>query len=446
MPDSSTASTVATPGSLTLVGHDPLFSRGMNAAIAIGGHYAYIGNRADGSEGHPHPGVLVVDIGDPSELQVVGEIGSPGEGNPGETSRELRVWPEQDLLMVLNFGCDSLAHDCISEFVTPTVRFYDIWGALAAGPKLVSTYRPSRLPHEFFLWQDPADHARALLFLSAPGPGDNLLVTDISQARRGRFREVASWRTSFPDRGPDDVLHSLSVSPDGRRAYLAHLTVGFFILDTSAVARGDRDARIRLVTTLDRRLRWPGPGPHRAVRVPGRNLVLTTDEVYGGAGDRFGCPWGWARLIDVANESEPRVVSEYRVHPFNDESYCSEVAPQRDQHSSFSTHNPTVTGHLAFVAWHSAGLQAFTTDDPRRPSQAAQFLPKALASVATEDPMLSSGPANDVMWSYPNIRDGLIYVVDVRNGLFVLRYEGPHDDEVTQVRFLEGNSNLGDAT
>ena len=50
-----------------------------------------------------------------------------------------------------------------------------------------------------------------------------------------------------------------------------------------------------------------------------------------------------------------------------------------------------------------------------------------------------------VLWSYPIIRNGLIYVIDVRNGLFILRYTGPHPDEVQQITFLEGNSNLGDA-
>jgi hypothetical protein len=35
--------------------------------------------------------------------------------------------------------------------------------------------------------------------------------------------------------------------------------------------------------------------------------------------------------------------------------------------------------------------------------------------------------------------------VDIRNGLYILRYTGPHADEVAGVRFLEGNSNLGDA-
>jgi hypothetical protein len=43
------------------------------------------------------------------------------------------------------------------------------------------------------------------------------------------------------------------------------------------------------------------------------------------------------------------------------------------------------------------------------------------------------------------IRDGLIYVIDIRNGLYVLRYTGPHADEAANISFLEGNSNLGDA-
>jgi hypothetical protein len=50
-----------------------------------------------------------------------------------------------------------------------------------------------------------------------------------------------------------------------------------------------------------------------------------------------------------------------------------------------------------------------------------------------------------VMWSFPIVEDGLIYVVDVRNGLYIFRYTGPRASELDQVSFLEGNSNLGDA-
>jgi hypothetical protein len=77
--------------------------------------------------------------------------------------------------------------------------------------------------------------------------------------------------------------------------------------------------------------------------------------------------------------------------------------------------------------------------------QAGWFSPTPLATVANEDPALSAGPNKVVMWSFPIIRNGLIYIIDIRNGLYVLRYTGPRSDEVDSVSFLEGNSNLGDA-
>ena len=53
-------------GRLTQVGHDPLLNRGMNAAIALNGDYAYIGSRTDGGHaGMPQGGIMVVDISDP---------------------------------------------------------------------------------------------------------------------------------------------------------------------------------------------------------------------------------------------------------------------------------------------------------------------------------------------------------------------------------------------
>src|SRR5205823_12172490 len=51
------------------------------------------------------------------------------------------------------------------------------------------------------------------------------------------------------------------------------------------------------------------PNSHSAVKVPGRQLIVTTDEVYGKfTSPAFGCPWGWMRLISVADESHPTIV------------------------------------------------------------------------------------------------------------------------------------------
>jgi hypothetical protein len=395
-----------------------------------------VGSRTDGS--HPDAGVLVVDISNPANPQVVYQIGSPEEGVAGQTSRELRIWPEQELLLVLNFQCEAGLHDCEQSSLPPNVSFFDISGANAAQPRLIAIYSLPRTPHEFFLWDDPSVDGRALLYVSTPwNVGDNLLVIDISQARNGLFEEVTNW--SAP-RGPrNGTLHSLGLSVDGRRAYLAYLRDGFMILDTSELAEGIPNPQIALLTPLENWPQWSGPGPHSAVKLFGKPYALVTEEVYGR------CPWGWTSLIDITDEAKPKIVAEYKLDPYNTVEHCAETTAERYWSTSFSSHNPTLTKDLAFITWHSGGLQAVSIENPLQPMQIAQFLPEPLPFVEKEDPALSSGPDKVVMWSYPIIKDGLIYVVDIRNGLYILKYHGPFEAEVASIRFLEGNSNLGEA-
>lgn len=430
-------------GSFELVGHNGLMNRGMNAALAVRGDYAYVGSRTDGKAGNANSaGVLVVDVSDPTSPEVVHEIEPPEEGNDGETSREMRIWPAQNLLIVMNLfsNCSELIHMCQPAPGEDNFRFYDISGKNAARPKLVAEYTPSINPHEFFLWQDPRRPQRALLFISTPGGQAQMIVTDISAARDGKFEEVARWSSIA-----EDSLHSVALSPDGKRAYLSHLTGGVLIADTSEVVQGRAKPEIRTLTAPKDAATWDGVDVHSAVKIFGKDYLLTTDEKYGdllralGSG---GCPWGWSHAVDISSESKPKTVAEYKL-PENEQSFCTTDPPRPS--SSYSAHNPTVTRNLAFVTWHSGGLQAIDVSNPKKPAQAAVFVPDPLLFVLQEDPALSAGQDKVVMWSYPIIQDGLIYVVDVRNGLYVLRYKGPFANEVAKLDFLEGNSNLGAA-
>jgi len=179
-------------GSLTQVGHEPLMSRGMNAAMAIHGDYAYIGSRTDGGhEGMPHGGVMVVDISDPTEPTL---LGPPFDAKPGESSRELRVWRSQDILIVLNTNCgvgDTL-HHCTQPSIS-NFRFYDISGANATHPQLLNQFNADT--HEFFLWEDPRNPERALVFagnasstcgIRGGSPSCPFAVWDISPVRNGQ--------------------------------------------------------------------------------------------------------------------------------------------------------------------------------------------------------------------------------------------------------------------
>ncbi len=478
----------ATPGTSSnfqLVGHNPLFNRGMNAAVAISDHFIYIGNRTDNSNRcgvgdprrdatgpdscpHAQPGILVLDIADPANPTLAGMFGTEFAGN-GQTSRELRVWPSQRLLIAMYFSCNTVLHACSSGSDTWRIRFFDL-GDNPRNPPLVATYVPSAKPHEMFLWTDPRDSNRALLWLSTPTTSvdpnsPNLIITDISKAREGTFIEIAkgNWNHMYPgaenptNYDADLAVHSIGVSVDGTRTYLAYLRGHFLILDTSDIASNPLPTgqvlslNGKLLTPIENRPTWGRSSSacssecaesHSAVKFLGRPLALTTDEVYGTFSKAsFGCPWGWVRMVNVAQPSRPQILGEYKIA----KNVCPAEAPATQQFTSYSSHNPTLTNNLAFISWHSGGLQALDISDPSRPDQAGWFSPSPLANVATEDPALSRGPNRVVMWSYPIIRNGLIYVVDLRNGLYVLRYTGPRSTEASGITFLEGNSNLGDA-
>src|SRR3712207_7321940 len=71
----------------------------------------------------------------------------------------------------------------------------------------------------------------------------------------------------------------------------------------------------------------------------------------------------------------------------------------------------------------------------RRPPRSTLFPYTTLfRSVQTEDPALSQGREKVVVWSFPIVKDGLIYVVDVRNGLYVRSEE--HTSELQSRQYL----------
>lgn len=443
--------------SVELVGHSDLLGRGMNAALAIAGNYVYVGSRTDG-EFHEDAGVLIVDVSDPTAPAVVGQIGQPDEALVGMSSRELRAVPDKNWLLVLNFACSPSIHDCRlprSRFPitggaaeTDNIKIYDI--SQPTAPVLIGEHdfnsspaNPDASPHEFHLWRDPADADRILLYVSTPVGPPAMQVVDISDPAN---TTVIATFDPIDDAGLEEprdsaaLLHSVSVTADGRTGFISYETAGMMIIDTSDIADGISDPQIRMLSPIDKRVDYSPPfpdGTHSTVEIPGKPYAILTDEVY--PAPAFpGCPWGWARIVDYSDPTTPFIASEYKVEE-NDPSVCTS-AEGGPNLVTVTAHNTTATENVALISWHSAGLEIVDVSDPTNPSRLLRYRPQPIASVATEDPALSGDPV--LMWSYPIIKDGLIYVVDIRNGLYILRYDGPLADEINDTAFIEGNSNL----
>jgi hypothetical protein len=417
---------------LVIVGHSDLGARGMYAAVAVAGDIAYVGSRND------KKGVLIVDISDPKAPAVVGEIGPPDAALPRMSPRELRVVPDLNLLVVLNMVCGDEQHGCASTGVAEpeNLRFFDISDRL--NPVALSTVnvvgdgiRTARSPHEFYLWRDGA---RVLVFIAAPPGPPSVEVLDATDPRN--VVRAAQWepaREGVVKLSDDYNIHSVGVSPDGATMYVSHLKAGLLLADISDLGN------IHLVTPPPQALTWPplaSKGPHSAVPLVGREHILVlTEEVYP-VPLGPGCPWGYLRTADVSDPTRPVLLGEFKI-PENDPAYCASVAI--DAKLAFTAHNVTATTNLAFVTWYAGGLHVVDVSDPARPVGIAELRPQPLPSVEYEDPTLGAHPVS--MWSYPVIQDKLIYVIDSRNGLYILEYHGKFEEEIAADAFNEGNSN-----
>lgn len=442
-------------GRFEVVGHSDLMARGMNAALAVVGSHVYVGSRTEGAT-HANAGVLIVDVSDPANPKVAGQIGPPDEALYGMTSRELRALPDKKQLFVLNFACSTQIHACSRDTArfpgtfgvaeTDNLKVYDL--SKPTAPALVATHdfgsspaKPTVVPHEFYLWRDPARPDRVLFFFSMPIGPPAFQVLDASDPRNMRL--VATWDPHVNGgleeaRGPNVLLHSVGVTDDGKLAFLSHEGAGLLLLDVHDLAAGAASPSLALTHPVAARVDYSPPalaGTHSAVAIPGRPLAVVTDEVYPKPAFA-GCPWGWARIVDFSKLAAPKVVGEYKVP--EQSGACPDDAAQK--RISYTAHNATVTDHLAFITWHAAGLVALDTTDPAAPRLVARFEPTPIPSVTIGDPAL--GGHQVTMWSTPIIKDGLVYVVDIRNGLYILRYSGFAEGEVRSIAFREGSSNL----
>jgi hypothetical protein len=188
-----------------------------------------------------------------------------------------------------------------------------------------------------------------------------------------------------------ELIHGMSLSDDGTRAYAADPTDGnMLILDTTQIQRRNPDPRAFEIS----RLTWTNASiPQNAIPFTrdGHPYVLEFDEYTQSTVNPRGNPdaVGAARIIDIANERQPRVIANLRLEvdqaaahhaasgdpgTFNPAQgyaahYCN--IPTRD--------NPRIVA-CSFIA---SGLRVFDISDLTHPREIAYYV--APATPATEN-------------------------------------------------------------
>jgi hypothetical protein len=452
-----TASVYGLSKNFRMVGHTDLSKRGMNSPIAVAGKCVYVGDRVYSSSTsaptRPNGGIAIVDASNPAQPKQTGVIPPLGLS----TQREIRA----------DQGLGILVVEAYSPFIdgwTPGgaainyLKVYDIHTD-CLHPKLLSTYDfGPRAPHEFFLWKDPKHAGRALAYVTFTIYSPDLMVVDLSNPASPALAGVydlgldqAQKAQDFVDESGSGYTHSLTVSDDGTKAYMAGWDYGFWTLDTSLLANppagGVGPMRPAGVGKLDY-----GHNVHSAAVIPGRNEAVLTQEDYAQAG--HGCPFGVLRTGKLGTDGGATLDGQFSL-PENDPKKCGQ------KNGTFSSHNPTLFHDVALLTWYAGGLRAVDLSNPSKPHEDGAFVPKPTFTPALRDARLfmpakakTAGPLptdstypgstapqwTGAMWSYPVVQNGLIYVVDIDLGLYILRYTGAHAAEVAHAPFVEGNS------
>jgi len=278
-----------------------------------------------------------------------------------------------------------------------------------AHPKKIAEYTEGLTGgvHSTFIYSQPKYGTH--IYLTNDGTG-YMHVIDINDPYHPK--EVSRWSTR-----PDQIgnaLHDIDVQ-DGL-AYLSYWNQGLVILDVGNGIKGGRPDNPQLVAqyrydlnTLYRDVEASGgPGFIRGTHTAWRHgkYVFIADEVFPatavrGAKDASAFrAYGRLQVIDVSDIFHPRSVAWYE--------------PEFG-----GVHNVWVAGDTLYMGAYNAGFRAFDISGELRGDLRAEG--REMVHVNTAD--MGGHVQNSAMTWGVVVRDGLAYVNDDNNGLWIIRME-----------------------
>lgn len=173
--------------------------------------------------------------------------------------------------------------------------------------------------------------------------------------------------------------HGISIGPGGNRAYLTSLfPATLTIADTSRIQAREPNPDVPMVGSVS----WDGTIPQIAIPVTigGHPYVVEVDE-YGALGPKsfLGSKPGAARIIDIADETKPEVVSNIRLEVHQPEHFAelSNDPGAANPVGGYAGHYCNVPRYadpgIMACSMLSSGLRVFDIRDPLHPREIAYF-------------------------------------------------------------------------
>jgi hypothetical protein len=356
---------------LRLAGHSDLGGCGDGMQVLRHGDALYVGHF-----GISGMGTTILDVADPANPRVVDQWPAP------HGSHTHKVQVADDLLLVNQEQFRG------GDPFTAGMLVFDVADPLA--PRRIGRFDSDGAGVHRIVWTGGRyAHASA----TPGGYADRIwIVIDMGDPEQpveaGRF----VLDTPEPP-GERYAAHHALIAGDV--AYLGYCDAGMVVLDVADITRPRELAR----------LAWDSGGEtHTCLPLPGRHLVVTTDEQLK---DGPGAPPRFVHVIDVADPSDPRVVG---VCP-QPEGDFGERALRFGPHNLHENRAGSYRSErIVFVTYFNAGVRVYDLDDPEHPVEVAHWLPEPTTGQAAPQ-------VNDIYVE----ESGLVWATDrIGGGLYAL--------------------------
>lgn len=303
----------------------------------------------------------------------------------------------------------------------PFAEGFLIWDLMdPENPKQIGHYKTGGLgTHRNFYAGGRYVHATAL-----PDGYDGHIYQIVDISNPGAPKEVSrwwkkgQWRAGGEGGVPHGTLLHGGAYVKGNRAYLPYSAGGFVILDISDVMR----------PTLVGDLPFSPPflsfiGVHTAVPLTKRPLVVVNSEAIAERGQEA---LGYAGIVDVSNEKEPRLVSLFPVPQPPKALGIKHFYERPGRFGPHNQHQPQFqevlyqNENVVFLTYFNAGLRIYDISDERAPKEIGYYIPP--------DPLVRRGllPATGLVTQSEDVivdQRGVIIVSDKNHGLYMLQFD-----------------------
>jgi hypothetical protein len=217
--------------------------------------------------------------------------------------------------------------------------------------------------------------------------------------------------------------HGVNISADGKRGYVADATgQKLVILDTSQVAEHKPNPQVTEISALT----WQGVSiPQNAIPFTshGHPYLLEFDEYATGTYQGASSVPGGVRIIDIADETRPRVISDIRLQIHQPAEHAAAsgdpgaLSPVQGYAAHYCNIPTRVDPAIVACSMINSGLRVFNIQDLLRPREIAYYVAPPTARLE------NGGQASDFAMSRPEFSPERrqVWYTDGTSGLYVLQ-------------------------